>query len=118
MNTKTFLASVMMLTITVLQSPGQQAQAAKGNVIVVNVLGQVNRPARIALPSGATLLDAIASTGGLTRIARPSKLVLIHKTKSGKLDSMQIDFRPIMNGFAHDIKLRDGDTVVVSESLY
>jgi len=120
MNPKTLLASIIMLALTLLGSPAQEAQPAVAapDQITVNVLGEVNRPARIILPKGGTLLDAIASAGGFTRLGNPAKAVLIHKSAGAKPDSMKIDLRPIMGGAAKDVTLRDGDTVVIGQAIF
>jgi len=126
MNIKTLLASVILLALTVLHSPGQvtqvpaqpQPSAARASLIMVNMLGAVNIPARIALPVGGTLLDAIASAGGLSKVANPSKIILIHKSTGEKPDSIKVDLKPIMAGAVRDIILRDGDTVVVGQAMF
>lgn len=95
-----------------------QPQATPSSQIFVNVLGEVNRPARVVLPKGSGLLDAIASVDGLSRYANPSRITLIHKSTGERSDSTRIDLRPIIAGAAKDIVLRDGDTVVVGESRF
>jgi len=126
MNRNTILASVMILAFTLVAGSAQEAPvpmqspspAAAVDQITINVLGQVNKPARITLPKAGTLLDAIASVGGLTRYANPAKTMLIHKSSGGKPDSTKIDLRPILAGAARDIILKDGDTVVIGESTF
>ncbi len=46
-------------------------------MIKVQVGGQVMHPAKFALPQGATLLEAIAQTGGFTERADPRGLVVM-----------------------------------------
>jgi hypothetical protein len=126
MNLKTLLAFIIMLASTLVASPAQEAQpsqqtqplVAAPDQIVVNVLGEVSRPARIILPKGGTLLDAIASTGGITRLGNPSRTTLIHKSAGAKPDSTRIDLKPILMGVAKDITLKDGDTVVIGQTLF
>jgi protein involved in polysaccharide export with SLBB domain len=121
---KTLAASAMMLAFTLMGSQGQVTQpptqpGVEAPVqISVNVLGEVNRPARITLTKGGTLLDAIALAGGLTRIASPTHIVLIHKSAGEKPDSVKIDLRPILAGKTKDILLRDGDTVNIEATLF
>jgi protein involved in polysaccharide export with SLBB domain len=126
---RTLLASVFILALTLHQSPAQQPQplpqpppqqiqVPAPDQIAVNILGEVNRPARIILQKGATLLDAIASAGGFTRTANPSRVILIHKSAGEKPDSVHIDLKPILNGVAKDVPLRDGDTVNVGVSMF
>jgi protein involved in polysaccharide export with SLBB domain len=122
MTTKTLLASVTMMALTLLRSPAQIPQAPSPSPIpdqiTVNVLGEVNKPSRIALPRGGTLLDAVAAAEGFTRMANTSKILLIHKTMGEKPDSVRIDLRPILAGIARDVTLRDGDTVVVGQAIF
>lgn len=100
------------------RSKQSQAGIANDEQIVINVLGQVNKPSRLALPKTGTLLDAIASAGGFTKIANMSKVTVIHKSAGDKPDSASIDLKPILQGKAKDIALKDGDTVIVNESIF
>ena len=135
MNCKTYLVSAMILSSTALRIPAQTPQAspatqpapaaqpapvaaATPEEISVNVLGEVNRPSRILLPKGSTLLDAIASAGGITRIGNASKVTLIHKSYGSKPNSVIINMKLIMMGTAKDVTLRGGDTVVIGQTLF
>jgi protein involved in polysaccharide export with SLBB domain len=121
MNIKTLLVSVIMLAVTLVQSPAQITQISPTPVpeqITVNVLGEVNRPARMTLPKGGTLLDAIALAGGFTRMANTATVILIHKTTGDKPDSVKINIKPILAGEAKDILLRDGDTLNIKAAIF
>jgi protein involved in polysaccharide export with SLBB domain len=136
MHFKTLIALLAMLAIVLPQAhaqapqpPGAQpvptgpnppAQALPPALspIVINVLGEVNRPSRIVLPKGSGLLDAIAAADGFTRVANPADTLLIHKTPGEKPESVKINVKRIMSGTAKDIALRDGDTVVVGAGLF
>jgi protein involved in polysaccharide export with SLBB domain len=101
------------------QQPQEPAPAASPaeqlpDSIYVNVLGQVNRQERMALPKGSGLLDAITEAGGITKFADASKIILIHKSPGQKPDTERINFNPIFMGTAKDVILRNGDTVVVN----
>jgi len=126
MNTKILLSSLAVMALS-LHSGAQQPQAALASPapqpailsqININVLGQVNTPGRITLPKGSGLLDAIAAASGFSRGASPAKTLLIRKTAGDKPDSVKIDLRPILAGRAKDMTLRDGDTVVIGQSLF
>jgi len=97
-------------------SPAPSAPAVEQ--ITINVLGQVNYPARVNLPKGSGLLDAIAAAGGFSRIANPARILLIHKTPADKPDTEKLDMRTILNGTTRDIPLRNGDTVVVGQAMF
>jgi polysaccharide export outer membrane protein len=106
---------------TLAQGPAQITNMPQPPVpvqITVNVLGEVNRPARITLPKGGTLLDAIAQAGGFTRMANTAILILIHKTTGDKPDSVKINIKPILAGEAKDIPLRDGDTLNIKATIF
>jgi protein involved in polysaccharide export with SLBB domain len=122
MNPKSVLASTILLACMLIRSPAQQLPAATPlpvpDQIMVNVLGEVGKPARIALPKGGTLLDAIASAGGFGRFANLAKIILIHKSTGEKPEAVTINIKPILSGTVKDIPLRDGDTVnVVAQTV-
>jgi len=122
MNIKTAMASVIMFAATLIHSPAQLTSVPSPTPtpqqITVNVLGEVNRPARITLPKGGTLLDALALAGGFTRMANTSVIILIHKSAGEKPDSVKINLKPILSGDAKDVTLRDGDTVNIKASIF
>jgi len=129
MNVKTIFASLAVLACALSHAPAQQMPPPAPNPteqalpqilnpIVINVLGEVNRPSRVVLPRGSGLLDAIAAAEGINRMANPAKTLLIHKTAGEKPDSVKIDLKLIMSGVAKDIALRDGDTLVIGAAIY
>ena len=77
-----------------------------------------NRPARVALPKGSGLLDALASAGGFTRTANPGNILVIHKGTGAKPETVKVNLKPIVTGVTKDIMLKDGDTVVVGEAIF
>ncbi len=81
--------------------------------ISVNVLGVVNRQSRVTLPSGSTILDALASAGGMPDNANLAKVRLIHKSGGEKPHVAEINVKKILAGTAEDVVLQDGDTVDV-----
>jgi protein involved in polysaccharide export with SLBB domain len=127
MHIKTFLASLAVLAFILPHAPAQQPQASpaltttvqsevlSADTIYVNVLGQVNQQAQVALPKGSGLLDAISRAGGTTKFADTSKIMLIHKSASEKPDTEKINFNAIILGTTKDIVLRNGDTVIVNQ---
>ena len=108
-----------MLAFTLIRSPAQESPTPTPapDQIMVNVLGAVVKPARVALPKGGTVLDAIASAGGLTSMGDPTRLLLIHKSTGEKPDSVTINLKPVLAGTVKDIPLRNGDTVVIKERM-
>jgi protein involved in polysaccharide export with SLBB domain len=132
MNTKIFLSTLLLLSLSLAPCGAQVSQvtplpagatvlpalAHAPDQIIINVLGQVNRADRITLPAGSGLLDAIAAAGGFTRVANPAKIIIIHKSAGDKPDVSRIDMNKITSGMVKDIKLRDGDTVEVGQAIF
>ncbi len=130
MNPKALLATAVVLTIPLIRAPAQQppvsgqpAAASPAMVnppyqFTVNVLGQVNQPGRVNLGPGGGLLDAVAAAGGLTRMANPHAVLLIHRSYGEKPNTEKVDLKRILDGQVRDVRLRDGDTVVVNETLF
>jgi beta-lactamase regulating signal transducer with metallopeptidase domain/DNA uptake protein ComE-like DNA-binding protein len=84
----------------------------RGDVLVVperapvveqfaNVSGAVNKPGRIALRQGMTLVDVIAEGGGPTRLADLKKVMLTRRdSKTGELRQRAINIDQFMRGTA------------------
>lgn len=76
---------------------------------IVYIYGEVQRPGPMRLERGLTVMQALATGGGLTPRGTDRGLRLHRKRPDGKLDVLQ----PAM-----DDLLRDGDVVYVRESLF
>ena len=76
---------------------------------IVYIYGEVQRPGPMRLERGLTVMQALATGGGLTQRGTARGLRLHRKQADGKLDVLQ----PAM-----DDLLRDGDVVYVRESLF
>ena len=76
---------------------------------VAYIYGEVQRPGPMRLERGLTVMQALATGGGLTQRGTERGLRLHRKGPDGKLQVLQ----PIM-----DDVLRDGDVVYVRESLF
>jgi len=91
-----------------------------GSAGVVYVMGAVQKPGPIALPSNAEaymVLNAILAAGGLGQFADGSEVRLLRLDNEGKKIETRVNVSRIMkNGeFERDIPLRNGDWVVVPE---
>lgn len=76
------------------------------------VLGQVNRPGPIQLFPGMTVLQAIASAGGLTPYAK-KKIYVLRKVQGGE-KRLKFNFKRASRGLlAGVIKLKPDDTIFV-----
>jgi polysaccharide export outer membrane protein len=80
----------------------------------IYVLGQVGHPGTFPMIPGMTVLQAIASSGGLTLFAKQTKIE-IRRNENGKLMRLSFNYKEVIKG-AHpeqDILLRPNDTIVV-----
>jgi len=76
---------------------------------VVYIYGEVQRPGAMRLERGMTVMQALATGGGLTQRGTEKGMRVHRKTADGKVQVVQ----PSM-----DDALRDGDVVYVRESLF
>ena len=87
-------------------------------MISVNVLGAVNRPSKLTIAKGSTVLDALALAGDFNAFAAKSKVKLIRKTAGQKPDVTVINLQAMLEGNQKAATLRDGDTLYVPQSAY
>jgi len=86
----------------------------------IYVLGEVQRPGKQVVKSGTTVIQAIASSGGLTQYASPNNILLLRKGSSdndgNKELVMKIRYKDITSG--KDLKtnflVKTGDTIIVN----
>ena len=81
------------------------------------VFGQVNEPGPYLFKGGMTVLQAVTTAGGFTKIANPRKVRVV-RTHNGDREVIQINVNEIAKGEKEDLILRPGDTVVVPESFF
>jgi protein involved in polysaccharide export with SLBB domain len=114
------LPLMLMLALVPLGGRGQETAAPAATplqqVVMVNVLGAVNRPSQYSLAKGSTVLDALAMAGDFNAYAAKSKVKLIHKDAGAKPDVTVIDMKAMLEGNQKAPVLRDGDTVYVPQS--
>ena len=88
----------------------------------VKVLGEVQRPGPVDMPStqDLTVMRALQLAGGTTPYADNRKVQVSHCDKDGKISKTKVDLVKIgRDGLAHkDIKLSAGDVVWVPMSPY
>lgn len=82
----------------------------------ITVLGQAQRPGVFELPAHRqlSLVEAIGMAGGVTRIGNSKKINL----KRNGNQVMVVNLAKITTGDGQDIALRDGDVIVIPESLF
>jgi len=114
--TNTICWLFFVLVCVSFRSSAQEPREEKKPSIDVSVLGMVAKPSRIVLPAGSTVLDAIASVGGLTSTADPATSKLVHKHDGGEPKIVVVDIDQVLNNPVKDIPLQDGDMLYVPES--
>jgi polysaccharide export outer membrane protein len=99
-------------------APGGRAQdvvVLNGDVLwidrspLVYIYGEVQRPGAMRLERGMTLMQALASGGGLTQRGTEKGVRVNRKNASGKVEVVQLGM---------DGALQDGDVIFVRESLF
>jgi polysaccharide export outer membrane protein len=79
----------------------------------VYMIGEIGRPGLIELTPGMTLLQAIASAGGLTQYANSRKIYILRAEK-GKLQKIPVQYKQALRGNGLlNLTLNPGDTIVV-----
>jgi len=88
----------------------------------VKVLGEVNRPGPVDMPStqDLTVMRALQLAGGTTHFADNESVQVSHCDENGKITKTIVNLVKLgKDGLAHkDIKLSAGDVVWVPQSIY
>jgi polysaccharide export outer membrane protein len=94
-------------------SPQVAVTVAEVRSFKVSVLGEVAFAGRHTLQSRATVLDALALSGGLKDFAARSRIVVLRPTDQG-VQRIPFNYTEVMDGDgAQNIFLRPGDIVLV-----
>lgn len=88
------------------------------SMINIYLLGEVMRPGKVQFrrSQSPTLLQALADAGGPTD--RAAKTCVIKRKVNGREQSINVDYRKILNGKSPDVALQDDDTIYVRESTF
>lgn len=79
----------------------------------VYLLGEVGKKGPVTMTPDMTLLDAIASAGGLTDFAKKKKIYVL-RNQAGKQRKIPVNYKKALDGDAHfNLALIPGDTIVV-----
>jgi len=83
------------------------------------VLGQVQKPGAYDIPDREqmTLLEAIGTAGGYTRIADPSKITL-KRSVDGRESVIKLDAKRMANENGSAFEILPGDVITVGESIF
>jgi polysaccharide export outer membrane protein len=95
------------------QDPNVTVTLGQMNSKKVYLIGQVGRTGPIELTPGMTLLQAIATVGGITEFAN-SKKIYILRTEDGQQKKIPVQYKQALKGDASlNLTLKPGDTIVV-----
>jgi polysaccharide export outer membrane protein len=84
------------------------------------VLGEVQKPGSYDMPDQqeVNVLEAIGIAGGYTRIANPSKVILMRRV-DGKQKTFELNANRMASGHTESVvRVLPGDVITVSESLF
>ena len=96
----------------------------------VFIIGEVRQPGVYPLAVGMSLIEALATAGSTTALAAAEAAVIrggrpssepTSPDESADAETIRIDLQALQTGdFAHNVVLRDGDTVIVprAETIY
>ncbi len=89
-------------------------------LITIYVFGQVRNPGalQVKMSKKISLLQAIAQAGGLSENASKRGVIVKRKDKTGKETNLRVNLNDIIKGKRKDIPLREGDVVIVKESIF
>ena len=80
---------------------------------VVYLLGEVGKKGPVEMTSGMTLLEAIASAGGLTDYANAKKIYILAR-RGRKARRIPVHYKEALKGDSEfNLVLEPGDTIVV-----
>lgn len=80
----------------------------------VFITGAVEKPGPYPLTGPTTVLQLIATAGGLSEWAK-SKDIVILRNENGKLTTFRFNYNNVQKNFRQNIELKPGDTVVVPQ---
>jgi protein involved in polysaccharide export with SLBB domain len=86
---------------------------------IVYVLGAVNKPGGFVLTGDRgelTSMKVLALAGGLTRIARLDRAVIIRKDSQGKQTETEVDLKKVLNQKAEDLQMRASDVLYIPDN--
>lgn len=96
-----------------IQDPNISVVLTQINSKKIYLLGEVTKKGPVDMTPGMTLLEAIASGGGLTEYANSRKIYILRAT-GGKQEKIPVQYKRALKGdSACNLALQSGDTIVV-----
>ncbi len=86
---------------------------------IVYVLGAVTRPGGFVVSNDRmqlTALKVLSLAGGLTRIAKLDRAVIIRKDENGKQTETQLDLKKVLDRQSEDITMRASDILYIPDN--
>jgi polysaccharide export outer membrane protein len=95
------------------QDPNVSIVLSQSNSKIIYLIGEVGKPGPIGMTPGMTMLQAIATTGGLTEFANAKKIYIL-RTVDGRQQKIPVRYKQALQGDAAlNLTLNPGDTIVV-----
>ena len=96
-----------------IQDPNVSVVISQIHSKVVYLLGEVVKKGPVEMTPGMTLLEAIASAGGLTDYANAKKMYIL-RNEAGTQQKIPVHYKEALKGdSAFNLVLKPGDTIVV-----
>jgi polysaccharide export outer membrane protein len=96
-----------------IQDPNVTVVLSQNNSKRVYLMGEIGRTGPIAMTPGMTLLQAIATAGGLSQYANSKKIYILRST-AGKQEKIPVQYKQALKGDSSlNLTLNPGDTIVV-----
>jgi polysaccharide export outer membrane protein len=96
-----------------IQEPNVTVVLSQNNSKKVYLIGEVGRTGPVQLTAGMTLLQAIASAGGITQFANAKKIYILRNI-SGQTQKIPVQYKKALRGDGSlNLILNQGDTIVV-----
>ena len=96
-----------------IQDPNVSVVVSQIHSKVVYLLGEVGKKGPVEMTPGMTLLEAIASAGGLTDYANAKKIYIL-RDEAGKHEKIPVHYKEALKGDSEfNLVLEPGDTIVV-----
>ena len=86
---------------------------------IVYVLGAVNRPGGFVMAndrSELTTMKVLSLAGGLTKIAKLDRAVIIRKDSQGKQTETEVDLKKVLDQKSEDIQMRASDVLYIPDN--
>ncbi len=96
-----------------IQDPNVTVVLSQMNSKKVYLIGEVGKTGPIEMTPGMTLLEAIATAGGVTEYANKKKIYIL-RDEAGKHLKLPVQYKEALKGnSAMNLALKPGDTIVV-----